>query len=190
MEKQPPRIFACSNRKDQSVVGPVVRLLRNTHVTLLLGSNDKSQGKDSRVRLETSIDDSDFVIVFWSMAAARSAEMRRACDRAIGLNKEIVPVCLDDTPLADDLLRFPGIEFPDAPVSMTPPDKAQVYAASILQRVFRSHLATRLYLRMESWLTIGGGYRDANPQDQDSRIVLQTHPETGFAIHSTKNFVR
>lgn len=184
MEKLTPRIFVSYSPKDRSVVEPVAKLLRATTVEVLDGF---FPAKQCRLRLEASIDDSDIFIVFWSRSAARGGgEVGRACDRAV-LSKEIVPVCLDETPLPSNLEGFGELEFPDAPDSMQPPSKDQIYAASILQRIFRLHFSTRLYLTMESWLTIGGGNRH---EDENSHIVLQNVCESGFDIRSTGDLVQ
>lgn len=180
MEQLTPRIFVSYSPRDRSVVEPVAKLLRATTVEVLDG---RSPARQCRLRLEASIDDSDIFVVFWSRPAARGGEVGRACDRAV-LSKEIVPVCLDETPLPPTLQGFGELEFPGVPGSMEPPSKDQIYAASILQRVFRLHFSLKLYLTMESWLSIGGGHRP-----DDSHIVLQTACESGFDIRSTKDLV-
>ncbi|MDH3688599.1 MAG: toll/interleukin-1 receptor domain-containing protein [Gammaproteobacteria bacterium] len=186
MDKPSPRIFACSSRKDGPKVEPIVKLLRTTKVNVTL----RSPAGSWRVRVMTSIDDGDVFVLFWDRSAARSDEVRRQYERGLGLNKEVVPVCLDDTPLPDELVGFQEIEFPDVPLSMEPPDQEQIYAAAILQRVFQLHFSNKLYLKMDSWLSIGGGYRDQDLQNRDSLITLQSERESGFSIQSSKDFLR
>ena len=105
------RFFVSYNHQDTAIVGPVVELLRSTGAPVFRDADRIPPGKKWRVVLEDSLQQSDAVVVFWSVRAKESVEVEAEWRRALELRKDIIPVLLDDTPLDNLLSDYQYIDF-------------------------------------------------------------------------------
>lgn len=109
----PHRVFASYSRKDARPVHELVRLLRMTGAPVFLDTDSIEAGERWRSALEAALVAADLVAVFWTRAAAESAEVAREYRRAMEMSKPVVPVLLDDAPLPTELAEFQGVALTD-----------------------------------------------------------------------------
>lgn len=105
------RLFVSYSRHDAAIVGPVVELLRSTGAPVFRDADRILPGKKWRVVLEDSLQQSDAIVLFWSVRAKESLEVEAEWHRALQLRKDIIPVLLDDTRLDDSLSEYQYIDF-------------------------------------------------------------------------------
>ena len=135
----PPRkrVFISYSHQDAAVVTPVVRLLRVTGSKVFRDEDCIPAGSYWRLVLSDSLQDAHAFIVFWSKHAADSREVKREWQQAVSLGKDVVPVLLDDTPLAGALREFQYIDFRPliSPSGLSFRDTAESLVSQINERV-------------------------------------------------------
>lgn len=105
----PRRIFVSYARTDARAVHSLVRLLRTTGAPVFLDVDSIPLGSKWRAQIAEAIGAADAMLVFWSSVASASSEVRVEYELAISLNKDVIPVALDDTPFVPVLAQFNGL---------------------------------------------------------------------------------
>ena len=114
-------IFVCYSRDDERLVTQVVRLLRAAVASVPSVTGNHWQfvyqdldhippGADWEAHIDDAIGRAERVFVFWCHHAARSEQVKREVQLAAGQAKIIVPVLLDEAPLASYLARSNGVD--------------------------------------------------------------------------------
>ena len=106
-------VFVSYSHVDRAVVAPLVKLLRVTHACVFRDEESIALGSRWQRAIDQSIYDCHTMVVFWSSAAADSKAVSAEYLLAIKLNKDIVPVLLDDTPVVSELAQFQWLDFRD-----------------------------------------------------------------------------
>jgi hypothetical protein len=70
-------------------------------------------GQRWREAIHAALRSADLIAVFWSYAASQSEEVRHEWQLALTLNKPIVPVLMDGSPLPAELAAFQGVDLGD-----------------------------------------------------------------------------
>jgi len=109
----PSNIFISYSHEDSSLVVPIVALLRASKALVFRDADSISPGKRWRAEIETAIFESSIVVVFWCHHAKNSTEVEKEFKSAIGNNKDVLPLLLDETPLPDVLSEYQYIDFRD-----------------------------------------------------------------------------
>src|SRR5436853_506362 len=107
----PPNIFVSYSHADNSLVGPVVALLRASQALVFQDADSIRPGKRWREEVDTAISAASVVVVFWCRHAKASQEVETEFRAAIAQGKDILPLLLDETPLPGDLADFHYIDF-------------------------------------------------------------------------------
>lgn len=105
------KFFVSYSRKDARVVKPVVEIIRATGARVFRDEDSIPPGKKWKDVLATSIEDSDVVVVFWSKDSSKSKTVKEEYTKGVMLDKDIIPVLLDDCPLCKTLQEYQCIDF-------------------------------------------------------------------------------
>jgi hypothetical protein len=111
-------VFASYSRRDTRIVAPICKMLRAGGVAVFRDDESIRPGDRWRGILTSSISDADSVFVFWSRAASKSKWVGKEIEQAVKLEKRLVPILLDYTPLSETLSEFTWIDCRDV---TTPP---------------------------------------------------------------------
>jgi hypothetical protein len=103
-------LFVSYSRADEDLVLPIVDLLRLTDTKVFRDKDSIRAGDRWRPSIDQAIDECTDCLVFWCQHASSSGELAREVERAVRLNKKVVPVLLDDCPLDDVLRDFQAID--------------------------------------------------------------------------------
>ena len=104
------RFFISYSHLDAEFIEPVVQLLRSTGAPLFRDRDQIRPGQKWRAELQTHLQQSDVVVVFWSKNANASVEVEKEWRLAVELGKEVIPVLLDGTPLNSVLSEYQYID--------------------------------------------------------------------------------
>lgn len=104
-------IFVSYSRADADIVESVVKILRVPGTSVFLDKDCIPVGAKWRGEIVSAIESCVWVIVFWCRHANSSSEIESEYQRAIDLDKGIVPILLDATPLPINLSHYQGIDF-------------------------------------------------------------------------------
>lgn len=104
------RLFVSYSREDRAIVGPLVSFLRVADQQIFRDMDSIPPGDRWRAVLARTIDRCETVLVFWCRHASESACVREEYTRAIGRQKKLVPVLLDDSRLPSELAQFQAID--------------------------------------------------------------------------------
>lgn len=107
----PCHVFLSYSRHDRLVVEPIAKILRVTRSVIFRDEDSIPLGKRWESVIGESLIACHTVIVFWSTAASDSKAVASEYLRGIQLQKDIVPVLLDDTPLDEALARHQYLDF-------------------------------------------------------------------------------
>jgi hypothetical protein len=127
-ESAAQQVFVSYSRQDALLVTPVVRLLRATRDFVFLDADTITPGRKWRPEIDSALRSAHLVVVFWCRHSSESTEVQAEYRTAIAAEKDVLPVLLDSTPIADDLAQFQWIDFRElagerhgepAPVSRT-----------------------------------------------------------------------
>jgi hypothetical protein len=86
-------------------------MLRVTGADIFRDEDSIPPGKKWRIVLQESLRESDIVLVFWSEHSSQSKEVEAEYQEAVELNKDIIPVLLDESSLPPTLSEFQYIDF-------------------------------------------------------------------------------
>lgn len=111
MNRSKTRVFISYSRADEALVTPIVKLMRAIGNSVFQDVDSIQPGMKWRTVIEESIDNALIVLVFWCSHSKKSLEVRKEWERAIMMNKDIVPALLDDTPLEPALSEYQALDF-------------------------------------------------------------------------------
>ena len=109
-ESKKLEVFVSYSHTDAVVVKPIVELQRATGSAVFRDAESIPPGKKWRAAIEDAIDACRLVWVFWCTHASESKEVRGEYEMGINLNKDVVPVLMDATPLPPELAEFQWID--------------------------------------------------------------------------------
>jgi len=153
-----PTVFICYSRKDQKHTEEVAGFLRTHGYIVWTDISATTGGVDWHSQIEAALHQCDAMIIMWSEAAKKSQWVRKEMLYAQNIDKLLVPVQLDKTPLPlalidlqpldytmnqsqtlDELLRaLPSIEISSKRTAVTSEREAHIDGMSL--RDFRRHL--------------------------------------------------
>ena len=107
------QIFVSYSHHDAWLVKNLVQFLQATGMSIFRDEDSIKPGKNWAVVITSAIESSRRVYLFWCLHSARSDEVRKEYDAAIGHKKDIVPIVLDKTPLPQELAVYQAIDFRD-----------------------------------------------------------------------------
>jgi hypothetical protein len=110
-DKRRMRIFISYSREDESIVSPIVRLLRVAESKVFLDIDSIKPGDKWEEELIQSLSIADKVCVFWCHHSASSEWVNKEWRYAHERNKIIIPLLLDSTPLEKPLSEYQFIDF-------------------------------------------------------------------------------
>ena len=105
------RIVVSYSSQDQSLVQPVVRLLRVTQDLVFFAPDSIPLGEKWWNTIQRAIRRCELILVFWCYHSSQSKEVEREFTYAQDMGKEIIPVFLDDTTVPDLLKQYQGLDF-------------------------------------------------------------------------------
>jgi hypothetical protein len=116
-------LFVSYSRTDEALITPLVRVLRASVVGLKSESGAEYDlvfqdttnlvvGQDWKVQIDTAIFESQRVFVFWCEHSASSVEVRHEYELALSLEKTVVPILVDATPLPATLSEIHALDYP------------------------------------------------------------------------------
>jgi hypothetical protein len=105
------KVFVSYSRDDESLVAPIVRLLRVNTVYVFQDVDGVRPGKRWREEIARGIAESNLVVVFWCRHELTSASVSEEWTAAIEQKKDLLPLLLDGTPLPKPLSEFQYIDF-------------------------------------------------------------------------------
>ena len=111
MAHQSTNVFVSYSHADAALVAPVVRLLRVNKSLVFQDVDDIQPGKKWRSELARGLAEANMVVVFWCDHACRSEEVSKEWKAAIQLDKDLLPLLLDATPLPPELSEYQWIDF-------------------------------------------------------------------------------
>ena len=103
-------VFASYSRVDTPVVKPLVELMRAIGPSVFRDEDSIPPGHKWSVVLADAIEGCRVVLVFWCAHSADSKEVKKEYMQAIDLEKTVIPVLLDETPLYGRLAEFQGVD--------------------------------------------------------------------------------
>ncbi|MBK6285627.1 MAG: toll/interleukin-1 receptor domain-containing protein [Draconibacterium sp.] len=98
-------IFASYSHHDVKIVKPIIQLLKPS-VNVFIDGEAIIPGLKWAVVIGNAIQDCRLMYVFWCNHSSRSVEVKKEYDQAISLDKDIVPVLIDNTPLPKKLKNY------------------------------------------------------------------------------------
>jgi hypothetical protein len=101
------------SRLDASIVRPLVQIIRITGSSVFRDEESIRPGKRWCAEIISAIEHCHALLVFWCKHACASDEVQAEYQRAIDLEKDVVPIILDSTPLRADLAEYQAIDLRD-----------------------------------------------------------------------------
>lgn len=104
-------VFISYSRKDEHLLVPVIKLIRSLKADKVFQDiQDIPGGNKWRPALKNALEVCEMVIVFWCQHSAKSRVVKQEYKTGIKLNKLLLTVCLDKTPVPNDLSEFQWID--------------------------------------------------------------------------------
>lgn len=103
-------LFVSYSRDDESLIVPIVDLLRLTDTRVFRDRDSIRPGEEWRTVIQDAIHQSTECLVFWCVHSATSSEVRREMELAFQLRKRMIPILLDDSPLDGGLQEVQAID--------------------------------------------------------------------------------
>jgi hypothetical protein len=103
-------VFVSYSRQDAPLVQGLLGFYRAIDVRLFRDEDSIKPGQKWRIEIDAALEQCDVIMVFWCGHAAQSSEVRSEYERAISLDKRIVPVLIDHTALPVNLGQYQGID--------------------------------------------------------------------------------
>jgi hypothetical protein len=104
-------VFVSYSRLDEPIVSAAVRLMRAVGAETFQDTDSIQPGEIWREVIFTTIESASSIIVFWSRNSAVSAAVRVEWMQGAYLNKRIIPVLLDSTPLDPGLAKYQWLDW-------------------------------------------------------------------------------
>ncbi len=105
------RVFVSYEHRDRELVRPIVQLLRTGHPHVFFDQDSLAPGKLWRSQIDQAITAARLLIVAWCRHANESTEVRREWELAIQLEKDVMPLLLDATPVSVALAAYEHLDF-------------------------------------------------------------------------------
>jgi hypothetical protein len=112
MEDSKYEIFASYSHYDVDIVKPMIQLLRPSY-TVFLDKDAIIPGKKWMVVIVEAIQGCRSMYLFWCSHSASSPEVQKEYTQAISLEKDIVTVLIDKTPLPTELNAYQWVDLRD-----------------------------------------------------------------------------
>ena len=106
-------IFTSYSHCDARFVKPLIQYLLPTGSSVFLDKEAIIPGKKWALVISEAIEGCRVMYVFWCSHSASSLEVQKEYEYAISLNKDIVPVLLDNKPLPISLKEYQWIDLRD-----------------------------------------------------------------------------
>lgn len=107
-------VFVSYSQADSDLVSAIISLLSSTSSELVYRDAEALRtSRAAREDLETSVAESDVVLVFWCHHSFTSYDVRKECDLALAQGKDVLPLLLDDTALPRKLAGQRTIDLRD-----------------------------------------------------------------------------
>jgi hypothetical protein len=106
----PASVFVSYSRRDTVLVHSLLDLYRAIDVPTFVDETSIKPGQKWRIAIDAALEQCDVILVFWCEHAARSSEVRNEYERAISLDKRVVPVLVDHTVLPDKLGQYQFVD--------------------------------------------------------------------------------
>jgi hypothetical protein len=103
-------LFVSYSRRDASIVEPLVELLRISGSSVFRDRDSIPPGTKWQLKIATALENCETVIVLWCKHAAASKEVELEYQRAIELEKSVVPILIDSTGMPDVLAQYQAID--------------------------------------------------------------------------------
>lgn len=104
-------MFISYSHADATLVAPVVQLMRVNRALVFRDTEQITPGKKWRNEIDRGLNDASLVVVFWCEHSCASAEVEVEWKKAIELDKDVLPLLLDATPLPSPLAEYQYIDF-------------------------------------------------------------------------------
>jgi hypothetical protein len=104
-------IFTSYSHRDAKFVELMVKFLRPARAGVFWDKDGIPFGKKWAVVITAAIESCRVMYLFWCSHSAKSREVKREYETAIRLNKDVVPILMDGTPLPKKLKQFQFIDF-------------------------------------------------------------------------------
>jgi hypothetical protein len=103
-------VFASYSHKDAELVRRLLGLFRAADVPVFRDEETIIPGRKWRIEIEEALEQCQTLLLFWCGHAAKSSEVQNEYERAISLDKRVVPVLMDDTVLPTQLGQYQGVD--------------------------------------------------------------------------------
>jgi TIR domain len=104
-------VFISYSSADSDVIQPVFRLLCATVGSVFLDTLGIRPGKKWKEEIAASIRECDLLLLFWCKHSKASKNVKSEYELAIKLEKDVMPVCFDSTPLTRKLSQYQAVDF-------------------------------------------------------------------------------
>ncbi len=111
MPRKTTNVFISYSHTDAFLVSPIVRLLRANKSLVFQDVDNIQPGKKWRNEIAKGLAESHLVVLFWCDHANSSDEVTNEWKTAIELEKDLLPLVLDSTPLPAELNEYQWIDF-------------------------------------------------------------------------------
>ena len=104
-------VFISYSRKDREVIAPIVELIRAMKDDLVFQDYQNiKRGKRWKPQLLNAISKAAMIVVFWCEHSAKSQYVKEEYGFAIDKDKDVLPLLLDNSELADALSEYQWID--------------------------------------------------------------------------------
>jgi hypothetical protein len=103
-------VFVSCSPEDSKLVRPIVSLLRAMKELTFHDIDSIQAGNRRQPQIDKALKQSTIIVVFWCVHASRSNQVKRDYQLAINIDKDVIPVLLDATPLPDALSDYQWVD--------------------------------------------------------------------------------
>lgn len=103
-------VFVSYSRRDQELVRRLLGLFKAADLPVFRDEDGILPGRKWRIAINEALEHCQTVLVFWCGHAAQSSEVKYEYERAISLDKRVVPVMMDETELPTILGQYQGVD--------------------------------------------------------------------------------
>ncbi len=104
------KVFVSYSHVDLAFATTIVQLLRGLDAEVFFDKTSILPGQTWKTELQSSIESADAVYVLWCCHSSASKEVAKEYNFAKKLNKRVVPVLMDKTPVKRSLSKFQWID--------------------------------------------------------------------------------
>ncbi|MBB1274902.1 toll/interleukin-1 receptor domain-containing protein [Psychromonas sp. SR45-3] len=110
-----PKVYISYSFQDSKLVDLICSQLDRIQVEILLDKHELTVGDDINKKLNSLVEASDYIIYVNSHNSLDSDWAKKELRNALSLDKKILPVVLDDTPLPDEIKHLMYADFREDP---------------------------------------------------------------------------